>query len=57
MPKEKNGKFSIRKLIYNDKYLIIISIILAVIIWIVTSMNLSPETSKTINGSCNGIVS
>lgn len=48
MPKEKNGKFSIRKLIYNDKYLIIISIILAVIIWIVTSMNLSPETSKTI---------
>lgn len=48
MSKEKNGKFSIRKLIYNDKYLIIISIILAVIIWIVTSMNLSPETSKTI---------
>lgn len=48
MPKEENGKFSIRKLIYNDKYLIIISIILAVIIWIVTSMNLSPETSKTI---------
>lgn len=48
MPKEKNGEFSIRKLIYNDKYLIIISIILAVIIWIVTSMNLSPETSKTV---------
>lgn len=48
MPKEKKNRFSIRKLIYNDKYLIIISIILAVIIWIVTSMNLSPETSKTI---------
>lgn len=48
MAKEKKNRFSIRKLIYNDKYLIIISIILAVIIWIVTSMNLSPETSKTI---------
>lgn len=49
--KNKKRKFSIRKLIYNDKYLIIISIILAVIIWIVTSMNLSPETTKTITVS------
>lgn len=48
---KKKNKFSLRKLIYNDKYLIIISIILAVIIWIVTSINLSPETTKTINVS------
>ncbi len=47
--KKKKSKFSIRKLIYNDKYLIIISILLAVAIWIATSMNLSPETSKTIS--------
>lgn len=41
-------KFSLRKLIYNDKYLIIISILAAVVIWCATSMNLSPETTKTI---------
>lgn len=46
--KNKKNKFSLRKLIYNDKYLIVISIVLAVVIWVVTSMNLSPETSKTI---------
>lgn len=46
--KNKKSKFSIRKLIYNDKYLIVISIIAAVAIWVATSMNLSPETTKTI---------
>ena len=46
--KNKKNKFSLRKLIYNDKYLIVISIVLAVVIWVATSMNLSPETSKTI---------
>ncbi|MCH5320422.1 MAG: hypothetical protein J1E36_01585 [Eubacterium sp.] len=46
--KKKNNKFSIRKLIYNDKYLIIISIVLALVIWVVTSINLSPQTTKTI---------
>ena len=44
----KNNKFSIKKLIYNDKYLIIISIFLALVIWVVTSINLSPETTKTV---------
>lgn len=48
MEKKKKSKFSLRKLIYNDKYLIIISVICAVVIWIATSMNLSPETTKTI---------
>lgn len=45
----KKSNFSIRKLVYNDKYLIIISIVLAVVVWIVTAMNLSPQTSKTIS--------
>lgn len=49
--KNKKGKFSIKKLIYNDKYLIIISIVLAVVVWIVTSMSLSPETTKTVTVS------
>ncbi|MCM1115203.1 MAG: CdaR family protein [Clostridium sp.] len=46
---KKKSKFSIRKLIYNDKYLIIISILAAIVIWCATSMNLSPETTKTIS--------
>ena len=44
----KKKKFSIRKLVYNDKYLIICSIIAAIVIWVLTSMNLSPETTKRI---------
>ena len=48
MAEKKKRKFSIRKLVYNDKYLIVCSIILAVIIWVATSMNLSPETTKRI---------
>lgn len=50
---EKKNKFSVRKLIYNDKYLIIFSIIAAVIVWVVASMNLSPETTKTITVPVN----
>ncbi len=46
--KKKKSNFSLRKLIYNDKYLIIISVIAAIVIWIATSMNLSPETTKTV---------
>lgn len=44
----KKRNFSIRKLVYNDKYLIVCSILLAIVIWIATSMNLSPETTKKI---------
>ena len=44
----RKKKFSIRKLVYNDKYLIICSIIAAIVIWVLTSMNLSPETIKRI---------
>lgn len=45
---KKKRKFSFRKLVYNDRYLIACSIIAAVVIWVVTSMNLSPETTKKI---------
>ena len=49
MPSNKRKrKFSLRKLIYNDKYLIVISVIAAVVIWVATSISLSPETSKTV---------
>ncbi|MGN1420511.1 MAG: YbbR-like domain-containing protein [Eubacterium sp.] len=51
--KEKKSKFSLRKLIYNDKYLIIFSILAAVVVWIAASMNLSPETTKTITVPVN----
>lgn len=44
----KKKKFSFRKLIYNDRYLIVCSIIAAIVIWVLTSMNLSPETTKHI---------
>lgn len=46
--KKKKSRFSLRKLIYNDKYLIIISLLLAITLWCATSMNLSPQTTKTI---------
>ena len=44
----KKRRFSFRKLVYNDRYLIVCSIIAAIIIWIISSMNLSPETTKNI---------
>ncbi len=46
--KKRKSKFSLRKLIYNDKYLIVLSVIAAVVIWVATSINLSPETTKTV---------
>ncbi len=51
MPQEnkaKKSKFSLRKLIYNDKYLIIFSVLAAIVVWIIASMSLSPETTKTV---------
>ncbi|MDE5605611.1 MAG: hypothetical protein K2I73_08520 [Eubacterium sp.] len=45
---KKKRKFSFRKLVYNDRYLIACSIIAAIVIWVATSMNLSPNTTKTI---------
>ncbi len=53
MAEKKKKEFTLRKLVFNDKYLIISSIILAVIIWIATSMNLSPLTTKTLTVPLN----
>lgn len=50
---QKKSKFSLRKLIYNDKYLIIFSILAAIVVWIAASMNLSPVTTKTITVPVN----
>ncbi len=47
--KKPKKRFSLRKLVYNDRNLIIISLLAAVCIWIATSMNLSPETTKNIS--------
>ena len=47
MAKEKSN-FSLRRLIFNDKYLIITSLLLAVLVWIVTSLNIGIDESKTI---------
>lgn len=48
MAAKKKKKFSIRKLVYNDKYLIALSILAAIVIWVVTSISYSPETTKKI---------
>ena len=44
----KNIRKSLKKLIFNDRYLIIVSLFLAVIVWIVTSINIGDVESKTI---------
>ncbi|MBQ7204010.1 MAG: hypothetical protein IJS03_08380 [Eubacterium sp.] len=45
---EKKKSFSIRRLIFNDKYLIITSLLLAMVVWIVTSLNIGTNETKTI---------
>lgn len=44
----KNKKFSLNSLIYNDKYLMVVSLILAVFVWIGTSLNMGTDENKTI---------
>ena len=45
---KNNLRKSIKKLIFNDRYLIIVALVLAVIVWIVTSLNIGDVESKTI---------
>lgn len=47
--KNKKSKFSFKRLISNDKYLIIVSLILAVIVWTITSLNIGADQERTIN--------
>lgn len=44
--KQKNFSFS--NLIYNDKYLVVVSIFIAVIIWIVTSISVGTDETRNI---------
>ncbi len=46
--KKAKSKFNVKKLITNDKYLIILSLALAIIIWTVTSINVGVDQEKTI---------
>lgn len=45
--KEKK-KFSFKDIIYNDKYLIFFSVLLAVLVWIMTSLSIGTNESKTV---------
>lgn len=49
-PKDKSEKksFSFSKLIYNDKYLFFLSVILAVVVWITSSLSVGTEETRTI---------
>ncbi len=44
----KASKFSLNSLIYNDKYLVVVSLVLAVLVWIGTSLNMGTDENKTI---------
>ena len=44
----KKIKQRLKKLIFNDRYLIIVSLLLAIVVWIVTSINIGDVESKTI---------
>ena len=44
--KKIRGK--LKKLIFNDKYLVIVSLLLAVVVWIVTSINIGDKVQRTI---------
>lgn len=46
--KKEKSKFSFSDLVYNDKYLIVLSIFLAVIVWIGSSLSVGADDTKTI---------
>lgn len=48
--KETSSKkrFSIKNIIYNDKYLIVFSLLLAVVVWTATSINIGTDESKNV---------
>ncbi len=46
---DKNKNISLRKLIFNDKYLIITALLLAVLVWVITSLNIGTDETRTIN--------
>lgn len=46
--KKKKGGFSFSTLIYNDKYLFVLSLFLAVIVWITSSLSVGSEETRTV---------
>lgn len=52
-PNEKENKkhFSLSSLIYNDKYLIILSLFLAVLVWIGSSLSVGTDENRTIKAN------
>lgn len=47
-PEKKKKEFSLSKLIYNDKYLFIVSLLLAVMVWIGTSITAGTDENRVI---------
>lgn len=47
--KNKKNKITLHSLFYNNRFVFVFSIFVAVIIWIVTSMTVSPSVEKTIS--------
>lgn len=45
---DKKKHFSLRTIIYNDKYLLVFSLILAVVVWTATSLSVGADETKTI---------
>ena len=45
---KKRHNFSFSKLIYNDKYLFALSIFLAVVVWITSSISVGSEETRTV---------
>ncbi len=41
-------KLSLRRLVFNDKSLIVFALLLAVLVWIITSLNIGTDETKTI---------
>ncbi len=44
----KSGRFSVNNLFNNDKFVLVFSIISALIIWTLVAVNVSPETERTV---------
>ena len=45
---KKKKRFSFSDLVYNDKYLILLSIFLAVVVWVGSSLSVGSDDTKTI---------
>jgi len=44
----KTGRFSLNRLFNNDRFVLIFSIITAIIVWTLVAINVSPETERVV---------